>query len=154
MKNYLLFLLMLSSASAFAGLNKWVDESGKVHYSDQPPPANVKAKTLRPTSGMTAASGVAAASAPAAPKTVAEREAELKKARQSKKEASDKAAKEQAAAETAKANCAAAQQNLRTLQSGVRMMEIGAGGERSYLGDEQRQQRIAKAQQDVGDFCK
>ncbi|MFY9261147.1 MAG: DUF4124 domain-containing protein [Gallionella sp.] len=28
--------------NTFAALNKWVDEKGKVHYSDQPPPANVQ----------------------------------------------------------------------------------------------------------------
>ena len=154
MKKYLLILLVLSSANAFAGLNKWVDENGKVHYSDQPPPANVKAETLRSTSGAANASNVAASSAPAAPKTIAEREAELKKSQQLKKEAADKAAKEQAAAETTKANCAAAQQNLRTLQSGIRMVEVDAKGERSYLSDEQRQQRITNTQKDVSDFCK
>ena len=38
MKKFLLILLMLASANAFAGLSKWVDADGKVHYSDQPPP--------------------------------------------------------------------------------------------------------------------
>ena len=157
MKKFLLTLLMLSSANAIAGLSKWVDADGKVHYSDQPPPPNVKAKTLRVTSDVaapTSASGVAAASAPAAPKTTAELEAELKKAQQAKKEAADKAAKEQARIEAEKANCAAAQQNLRTLQDGVRITEIDAKGERSYLGDEQRRQRMEKAQQDVKAYCK
>ena len=118
---------------------------------------NVKAKTLRVTSDAAApasASGVAAASAPAAPKTTAEREAELKKAQQAKKEAADKAAKEQARIEAEKANCAAAQQNLRVLQEGMRMVEIDAKGERSYLDDEQRRQRIEKAQQDIKTYCK
>lgn len=157
MNKCFLILLLLISENSFAELNKWVDESGKVHYSDQPPPTTVKAKTLRSTSGsaaITSASGVAAASAPAAPKTIAEREAELKKAQKEKKEAADKAAKEQSDADANKANCNAAQQNLRTLQSGVRMMEIDAKGERSFMGDEQRQQRITKAQQDISTFCK
>lgn len=157
MKIFLLIILMLINTSTFAELNKWVDADGKVHYSDQPPPANVKAKTLRITSDAAApvgASGVAAASAPATPKTIAEREAELKKAQLAKKEAADKAAQEQARIETEKANCAAAQQNLRALQDGTRMVEIDAKGERSYLDDEQRRQRIEKAQQDIKTYCK
>ena len=157
MKKFLLILLMLASTTAFAGLSKWVDADGKVHYSDQPPPANVKAKILRVTSEVAApvsASGVAAASAPAASKTIAEREAELKKAQQAKKEAADKAAQEQARIDAEKANCAAVQQNLRALQEGVRMVEIDAKGERSYLDDEQRRQRIEKAQQDIKTYCK
>ena len=157
MKKYLFILLILSSAPAVADLSKWVDENGKVHYSDQPPPANVKAKTLRSTPGtppLTSASGVAASSAPPAVKTIAEREAELKKAQKAKKEAADKAAQEQARKDTENANCAAAQQSLRTLQDGMRMVEIDANGERSYISDEQRQQRIAKAQQDISTLCK
>ncbi|MDP2695380.1 MAG: DUF4124 domain-containing protein [Gallionella sp.] len=157
MKKILLILLMLASTTAFAALSKWVDADGKVHYSDQPPPANVKAKTLRVTPEATApvsASGVAAASAPVAPKTIAEREAELKKAQQAKKEAADKAAQEQARIDAEKADCAAAQQNLRALQEGMRMVEIDAKGERSYLDDEQRRQRIEKAQQEIKAYCK
>lgn len=157
MKKIMLILLVLSSASAFAGLSKWVDADGKVHYSDQPPPANVKATILRSTSGTTApaATGDAAASsAPAAPKTIAEREAELKKAQQAKKETADRAAQKQAEVETREANCIAARKNLSMLQEGMRMMEIDDKGERSYLNDEQRQQRIAKAQQDISTYCK
>lgn len=46
MKKYLVILLVLFTGNAFAVLNKWVDEKGNVHYSDQPPPANVKKTTL------------------------------------------------------------------------------------------------------------
>lgn len=156
MKNFLLILLILASASTFAGLNKWVDADGKVHYSDQPPPANVESTTLRPTSSAkdsASESGAAASSAPAAPKTIAEREAELKKAQQAKKEAADMAAQEQAEADAKKASCASARKNLGLLQEGMRMMEIDDKGERFYLSDEQRQQRIIKAQQDIGTYC-
>lgn len=149
MKKFLLILLVLASANAYAELSKWVDADGKVHYSDQPPPANVKAKTLRTTSDT-----AAPASAPAAPKTIAEREAELKKAQQAKKEAADKAAQEQAIIEAEKTHCTAAQQNLRALQDGIRMTEIDAKGERSYLDDEQRRLRMEKAQQDIKAYCK
>lgn len=157
MKKILLTFLLLASASASAALIKWVDAEGKVHYSDQPPPPNVKAEKLRlPSAAETpgSASGVAAASAPAGPKTIAEREAELKKAQQAKKEATDKAAKDQARIDAEKAQCEAAQQNLRALQEGMRLVEIDAKGERSYLDDNQRRQRIEKAQQDINTYCK
>lgn len=149
MKKILLILIMLSSANAFAGLNKWVDADGKVHYSDQPPPANVKAQTLRLTSDAPATE-----SAVDAPKTIAEREVELKKAQQAKKDAAEKAAQEQARMDVEKSNCAIAQNSLRTLQNGMRLVEIDANGERSYIDDEQRQQRIEKVQQDIDRYCK
>lgn len=154
MKKLLLILLALCSASAFAGLNKWVDANGKVHYSDSPPPPNVKAQTLRTPTETAAPASDAAASAPAAPKTIAEREAELKKAQQAKKEAAEAAAKEQEKKEAEREYCESAQQSLRTLQDGTRMVELDAKGERSYLTDEQRRQRIEKIQQDIQKSCK
>ena len=156
MNKFLLILLMLASANTFAAVSKWVDAQGRVHYSDQPPPG-AKAETLRPasdTDGAAGTSGAAAASAPAAPKTIAEREAELRKAQQAKQAAADKAAQKQAQEEVRKANCATAQQNLRTLQEGIRIIEVNANGERSYLDDKQRQQRIEKAQQEISNLCK
>jgi hypothetical protein len=151
MKKYLPILLMLSASGAFAALNKWVDEDGKVHYSDQPPPANVKSEVLRSTTGTPEP---AAASEPAAAKTIVEREAELKKAQQAKKEAADKAALEQKEEEAMKANCLAYQQNLRALEEGMRLVDVDASGERSYVDDEERQRRIAKAQEGIAKWCK
>jgi hypothetical protein len=157
MKNCLMVLLMMFGMNAFAEVNKWVDENNQVHYSDQPPPAIAKTKKLRSDSdsrGSAAASGVAETTGSAAPKTIAEREAELRKAQKAKKEAADKAVKNQANEEDIKANCAQAQLSLKALQEGMRMVEIDANGERSYLDDEQRQQRIAKTQQDISRICK
>jgi hypothetical protein len=157
MTKFLLILLVLASANTFAAVSKWVDAQGQVHYSDQPPPPEAKAEKLHSTSDAedTGNTGdIAKASAPAATKTLAEREAELKKAQQAKKEATDKAAQKEAAADALKANCANAQQNLRNLQSGERMVEIDANGERSFIDDTQRQQRIQKAQQEISNLCK
>jgi flagellar motility protein MotE (MotC chaperone) len=151
MSKFLLILLMLASANTFAAISKWVDVQGQVHYSDQPPPPEAKAETLRSASN---SEGTAGTSAPAVPKTIAEREAELKKAQQAKQAAADQAAQKQTAADAVKANCANAQQNLRTLQAGVRMVEVDAKGERSYIDDTQRQQRIEKAQQEISNLCK
>lgn len=152
MKIFLLVLLLIS-ASSFAGPSKWVDADGKVVYSDQSPPANVEATELRFTSGAvgeeTAASGV-----PAAPKTIAEREAELRKRQQERKEAADKAAREQADAQALMEDCRAVRKNLSMLQEGMRMIEVDDKGELVYLDDAQRQQRILKAQQDISTFCK
>lgn len=44
MKRVIAFALLLASGWVIAGgtAYKWVDEHGKVHYSDQPPPADAK----------------------------------------------------------------------------------------------------------------
>jgi hypothetical protein len=150
MIKYLLFLLILTSTNAFAEISKWVDSNGKVHYSDQPPPPDVKPKVLRSF----AETHDSASSSVAASKTLAEKEAELKKAQKAKNEAADKAAQKQAAKDNQKALCAGAQQNLNSLQDGMRMVEIDAKGEHSYIDDAKREQLIAKAQKDVSTYCK
>ena len=150
MSKFLLILLMFASTNTFATINKWVDEQGQVHYSDRLPPPEAKSETLRSATG----TQDSASSSTAATKTIAEREAELKKEKAEKQSAADKAAQKKATEDALRANCATAQENLRSLQSGVRIMEINVNGERSYIDDAQRQQRIAKAQQDIKDYCK
>ena len=157
MDKYLLICLMLVSTSAISALNKWVDANGQVHYSDIPPPPDKNTKILRAAPGITgsrSAGESTASSAPAAPKTIAEREIELKKTQQAKKEAADKSAKIQADAEANKAYCSTLQKNLRALQEGIRMVELDANGNQFFIDDEQRQQRIAKTQQDINSSCK
>ena len=152
MSKFLLIILMLAYTDTFAAINKWVDDQGHVHYSDQPPPGNAKAETLHSVSDQD--SNTASTSAPAAPKTLAEREAELKKSQKAKQEAANKALQKQAVEDAKKASCATSQQNLRTLQEGIQMIEVDANGERSYMDDKQRQERIAKAQQEISAYCK
>jgi uncharacterized membrane-anchored protein len=82
-----------------------------------------------------------------------EKDAELKKAKKEKQQAEAKAAEEQARKDAQKSACAAAQQNLRTLQEDMRMVEVNANGERSFVSDEQRQQRIAQTQKDINTHC-
>lgn len=149
MKSSLLFILLLCSTNAFPASYKWVDENNHTHYSEQPPP-NIKAKVLTSVSG----GSNAATSSPADPKTLAERAAELDKAKLAKKDNAEKIAQKQAYDNALKANCDNAKRNLTSLQDGIRLVEIDANGERSYMTDDQRQQKMAKAQQDIQANCK
>ncbi|MEO8330947.1 MAG: DUF4124 domain-containing protein [Gallionella sp.] len=157
MKNCLLVLLMMFGINAYAEVNKWVDENNRVHYSDQPPPGGDKSKKIRSASDSKVsgdASSGTESNKSGEPKSIAEREAELKKKQKEKQEAAGKSAQEKANKEANKENCTNAQSNLKALQSGVRMMEIDAKGERVYLGDEERQRRITKTEKDVSQLCK
>jgi len=147
MEKFLLIFLIVASANAWAEVNKWVDNQGQVHYSDQPPPPDVQAKAFGSASE-------GSASAVAAEPTFVQQEAVLKRAQLAEQAAAAQAAQKQTAADALKANCEGAQQNLRSLQSGVRIMDIKPSGERYYLDDAQRQQRIDKAQQDISNLCK
>lgn len=151
MNKYLLLFLMLACTNSFAAISKWVDNQGQVHYSDQPPPPDEKSEILRSTSDAAAPAG---ASAVPAQKSIAEQEADLEKARQAKQQAAKKAAQKQAADDALKTRCENAKRNLMTLQAGGRMEEFNANGERSFVTDDERQQRINTTQQEISELCK
>ena len=150
MYKFLLILSILASANALAGVNKWVDDQGQVHYSDQAPPTNTKTQSLGPETEDADSAGSGAPET----KTLAEREMDLKKEKAEKKAEADKSAQNKAREDAMKVNCKTAQDNLRTLQSGIRIVDIQPNGERAFIDDAQKQQRIDKAQQDIGAYCK
>lgn len=145
---FALSLLTIFALNARAELNKWVDEEGVVHYSDTRP-VGIHADSVRNVTGK----DTATAPAQNEPKSYVEREVELKKARQEKQAASDKLAKEKAAQEERQKNCASAQENLRTLESGTRIATYDASGERVYLDDAAREQRLRDAREAVRANC-
>lgn len=150
MRPYLaIVVLSLIALNAHAGLNKWVDAEGKVHYSDTPPP-DVTTQSVRNISGK----GQAEAPASYSPKSYTEREAEMKKARMEKEEASQKKAQQEAEDATRKRNCEAARQNVRVLEEGTRIVTYDENGERSYMEDDTRTQRLEDARKAVSSNCK
>ena len=140
-----LLLFGLLSLNAHSEVNKWVGDGNQVHYSDQPPPAKTKVTPL----------GIAGppATAVAAPKSLAEREAEFKKARKAKEETTQKAAKQQEQAQAKQKYCEDTRTNLTALEDSPRVMTYGADGERSFLDDAARQQRIEEARKAIGTDC-
>jgi hypothetical protein len=138
---------------------KWRGANGQIQYSDLPPPPGVAEKDIlqRPTGATLRAMGPAAA-APAAsaasvpplnPKNVdPELEAKRKKAEQ---EAAAKAKAEEQRVAAAKAeNCKRAREQIRTLESGMRMARINDKGEREVLDDKMRAEEMKRAR-DVAD---
>ncbi len=153
MKYWMALLLALVSFNTYAGLTKWVDSEGRVHYSDTPPPEDVKSETVHVSPSAGAPAAGAPASAPAGPKTIYEMEADLKKERKAKEEAAQKAAKEQQEASQKQQNCAQARDQLSTLQNMPRIVTYDEKGERSFLDDAARQQRLEEAQAAVSKYC-
>ena len=141
--------LSLLSLNANAALNKWVDADGKVHYSDTPPP-DVTTETVRNIAGKSRTDAPAAASSS---KSVAEREAGMKKAKQAKDEAAQKQAQKDAEAETRKKNCTAARENAQALEQSPRIVTYDANGERSFMDDAARAQRLEDARKAISSSC-
>ncbi|MEK7811115.1 MAG: hypothetical protein AAB278_04780, partial [Pseudomonadota bacterium] len=119
-----------------------------VHYSDTIPPDINKTQTVQSTSGKgsSSTSGFSA-------KSVAEREADLKKANKEKETADNKKAQENAQAELKKQNCDALRDNLRTLQESTRIVAYDEKGEKIYLDDAAREQRLNDARNELSTNC-
>jgi len=149
MKFSLTICLLLISFNSYAGVSKWIDAEGKVHYSDMPP-ADIKSTTIRKAG---APENSSQASGVAAPKTLAEREADWKKSQKAKEEAAQKELKEQEAASIKQNNCESARTNLTTLENSPAIATYNSKGERTIMDDSIRKQRIDEARQAVNNFC-
>lgn len=133
MRIIVLTFLMIFTHSAIAGLFKWVDEEGNVHYS-QKPPENTPYKTLK---------------APPPPPTNSKPAYKLDK-EEEKIESTIKA-------ETAKnkklreKNCEAGKNNLRSYQTFRRIRK--ADGSITVVDEKERARQIKSAKQLIRDFC-
>lgn len=154
----ILFALILLAApfSLHAEIYKWEDASGKVHYSDAPPP-EAKTTTIVRGKGKAAQTPVTqnpATPSKATPKNLADKELEFNKRRQEAKESASKTEKEAAATKEKQENCTRARTTLRSLQEGRRMSTTDEKGERVVIDDNIRQRETERAQKDVDSWCK
>ncbi len=158
-------LLALAAAGAQAqSLWKWRDASGQLHISDTAPPPGTPAKNILSSPGGAGSVPPAlTASTPSAAEPAAKAASGTETALEKKKKAADqeKADKEKAEhaaldaknASIRKENCAHAQSNLATLQSGMRMAQANANGERVYLDDATRASETKRMQDAVAANC-
>lgn len=135
--------LLLAAQPVAAAIYKWVDEQGNVHYS-QTPPLDREAQTLSapppPGDGRGSAQSLKEKM-----EAFDERQEAREKSAQERKQAEDEAARRQALCEQARAN-------LQTLTSRgqVRILE---GETTRMLSEEERQAEIAKAREQIDQFC-
>jgi len=136
--------ILLFSASVSAQIYNWVDETGKIHYTDQPPPPHVNTKEQR--LNINAAPAVGSQS-----NAVSDEREEFEKRRKQRQE---NEAKDQAQAEINKKKCTEAQTQLRMYADSPRLtIPDGAGGI-VYVDDDLRQRRIDDANKAIATFCR
>jgi IS5 family transposase len=154
MRQLLVIAMMLAAATvSHAGITRWVDADGKVHFSDQPPPPTAKSqKTLDIKSSPAAAK--TSADSKDGEKSLAEKELESRKRRVEAEENAAKQAKDQEEAKRKKENCTQARNQLQALQSGQRIARYDEKGERVFLEDSARPKAIEEAQRSVDSWCK
>jgi len=142
-----LILLSLATATADAGIVKWTDAQGHVHYTDRPPSSAVKTEPV-------AIPNHPAALGTSAGKGLAEQEMEFRQRRIKDEEEAAKRRRQQKTAEIRKQNCERSRTNLYTLQSTGRLFHTNAKGERVYLDNAARQTAIEQAKKDINTWCK
>ena len=155
-------------ASACQAQYVWVDEKGNKQFSDLPPPANIsKDKIIKaPTRSTSATSSTATSTgAPPAgnvgaaneqlkkPTTTASKNEDYNKRKAEQEEKEKKAAAEQQANSEKSKNCERARAYQKTLESGQRIANTGANGEKNILNDAQREQELKDTQRALND-CK
>lgn len=159
----LVLLLGLAACLPAAAQWKWRDASGKVQYSDRPPPAAVPEKdilqrpagTLRvaPTPAPAASSADAGASVkPTAPPV--DKELEARKKKEEQEQDAKRRAEEEKLAKARAENCSRARGYLQSLESGMRIARTNDKGEREILDDAARAQEVQRARQVIASDCK
>lgn len=149
----------------------WVNEKGVKQLSDQPPPPGTPANRIlkaprgaampelrKEAAAAPAAEGEEApasdAKAPKAPPTVAERNADFNKRQKEAAEKAAKAADEAKREAEKKKYCSEAKKNVDLLESGARISDVTANGERGYMSDEARAKKIKEQRDSINSTCK
>lgn len=131
----LLTLFVLPGLSPAAGLFKWTDQDGIVHFSDQPHNDPKAERIMMPR-----------ASAPGAPPPPAPREEAV-----AEEGADDAQARHQQ--EVRAANCEIARRTLEHNENIHRMYRLDENGERVFLTDEERADLLKRSRDDVARWC-
>jgi hypothetical protein len=175
MKHYLRLICVLFSLLSFSAAAQWawVDANGRKIFSDRGPPADIPAKAIfkrpgpatplvaaQPAVGATAAdSNLPAASAPqdkasgAKPSGVDPVLAERKKKEEQALEAKRKSEQERIGRLKAD-NCERAKLAKKGLDSGVRLAQTNAKGEREIMDDAARAKESQRIQSVIDADCK
>lgn len=142
-------LLMLMSAlmpAAQAGVYKWVDEQGHVHYGERPHGSQAEEMKIRSDPG--------GSSHKADPGSALERQQHLLQSYELERR-TEKAQRDKAAAAEAekKTKCLQARDRLKTYEEAHYMYRLDDKGERHVLSDAERAKETAQLRADIKQYC-
>ena len=162
----------LATPSAMAQW-QWIEKDGSKVYSDRPPPPDIPEKNILkqpgasraklPSPGSPAADAPADAAAPAVPAASAvtapkpsgvDKELEAKKKQAEAAEEARKKAEEAKQAKLRADNCVRAKQGKAALESGVRIAQTNAQGERIIMDDAARAAEAKRMDAIIATDCK
>jgi len=148
-KSYSLIILLVSLSfvgDATAGIYRWTDENGNVHFGDKPVDAGsateLKIDASR-KSGITNSSG-----------NRSEREYLLKKIEEEKQEQAEAKSKRLAEKKERQAKCNALKSNYQAHIQSNRSYRMSPDGERTYLSDAERTARNNNLKKAISKYCR
>jgi hypothetical protein len=146
---------------------KWRDKNDRVQYSDLPPPSSVpESAILQRPQGASRRGGApqfmapaaSAASSPALPASgpvrTADPELEAKRKKAEQDEAAKRKVEESKLAAAQAENCSRARAQLRMMESGMRVAQVNAKGEREIMDDKARADETKRARDMIASDCK
>lgn len=141
--------------AATAAPFKWRDASGRIVYSDLPPPPGARVTLLAAPAGSAAGVSSTTPAAPQEPRPASwvEREKASRQKAIERAEAEKEQAELARRAEERTRLCDEARTGLRTLEGGVRLTMIDERGERVVVDDAERARRMETMQRAVADHC-
>jgi hypothetical protein len=142
----LLIGLSLVGQQLRAEVYKWVDDQGRVHFSDRP--ADAQSTAIKIKQG----------EAPAAPLGVEDKQMKMQRMldvyaeeRAQRQEAMQKQKKER---QQRKKNCALAKDRYNSHLRASGIYNLGSDGKRQYLSDEERSSHMKRLKADINRWCK
>lgn len=145
LKSVVAILFLCGTTIALADVYRWVDERGRVQFSDQPPPnANAQKVDAKPATGK----GVSSET-----KTYKQQDQEFRKRRVEEEEVTKKRTDAEKQANIKQRNCANARAQLASLQAGGRVSRTNEKGEREVLDESGTQSAINDAKQAIAEWC-
>jgi len=140
----LLVLLLTPGAAATQSMYKWVDEKGRVTYSDQPPVGNVRSKEVITIPG---------AANPGAARQLLDQDAQFKKRQDDAAKAQAAAAKKEEIEKQKADNCTRARAELRALGDNAPLVKLNEKGERVVLDKAARDAESKRVETFVEENC-
>ncbi len=144
----LLFVLPHSYIYA-AGIYKWTDADGTVHYGEQPPAQGAKEVHIRP-------SGAATESQPASRQTdhKGQRDKMIQALEGDRRARQEKKQKQQEEQQKLKAQCAQAKDTLRQYRDAVSLYKLDSQGNRQTMPESAKRQETQRLEAEIKKWCK
>ncbi len=139
------FVLVFITTTVNAGVYKWTDENGNVHFGDRPANKNEATELIYDTeskSGITNSSG-----------NNKERARMTKELENDRKERESNREERQVKKKKKQKRCKKAKKNVHFYQKTNRIYKYNSNGERIYYSDKDREVKIKKYKNQVAKYC-